>query len=146
MHTSTSKRPRKWFTRQIIAALIMIAFSLLGWLRLAESIRLWNILIEVGLNPPPLYLAMTGGLIGMFSLIAAISILICLKWAVVYMRLCSILLVAWLIFDHLFLSHALQTVSAWIWLILLSSVFITVVFLLTLPIRQIDAGTVECEK
>ncbi len=145
MRTSSSKRTEKWYIRQIITALIMVTISVLGWLRLAESIRLWNILIEVGLNPPPLYLAMTGGLIGMFSLIAAISILIRLKWAVVYIRLCSILLVAWLIFDHLFLSHTIQNASDWIWLILFSSVFITAIFLLTLPSLKNSLETVEDE-
>ena len=143
MHTSATKRYRKWFIRQIIAALIMIAISLLGWLRLIESIRLWDFLIELGLNPHPLYLAITGGLMGIFFTIAAINLLICHKRVVFFTRLCSILLAAWLIFDHLLLSHVLQTASDWIWQILLSSLFITLVFVLTSPIKQIDTGTVD---
>ena len=140
------RHSQKWFRRQILAALLMIFLSFMGWLRLAESIRLWKTLIEINLNPAPMYLAITGGLIGVLSLISAISLLLRIKWSIFFSRFWVILFAIWLFFDHLLFSPSIHTSSDWSWLIFSALIFIAVIFLLTLPLRQDSIKTVENEK
>ena len=52
----------------------LVGLSLSGWLRLYQSISLWADLQAIGVQPGPLYLAVSGALIGLAGLAAALSL------------------------------------------------------------------------
>ena len=85
-------------------------------------------------------------LIGVLSLISAISLLLRIKWSIFFSRFWVILFAIWLFFDHLLFSPSIHTSSDWSWLIFSALIFIAVIFLLTLPLRQDSIKTVENEK
>ena len=62
---------QKW--RQILLLFLLAALSIFGWLRLAETIKVYTYLNQLGLNPHPLYFIISGALIGILFLIAWIT-------------------------------------------------------------------------
>jgi hypothetical protein len=65
---------RSWAGWLLITAFALIALS--GWQRLAVSLSGWDWLVQAGLTPGPLYLAITGGLWGLAGLLAAAWLLL----------------------------------------------------------------------
>jgi hypothetical protein len=53
----------------------LLGLSIYGWLRFQQSLSLWKILIQIGIWPGPLYLAISGAVWGMLGLIAVLGII-----------------------------------------------------------------------
>lgn len=65
-------RRRPWWLKLIAYGLIIL--SLTGWLRFGQSIARWDSLVEAGIQPGPLYLAVSGLLIGLGALTAGVAV------------------------------------------------------------------------
>jgi hypothetical protein len=95
-------RIRKW--RRFLLFLLLASVSLFGWMRLTESIKVYTILIQLGINPHPLYFVISGGLIGILFIIAWITRLTKPSWSIKYIRVCIIFLGILFIIEHMILS------------------------------------------
>ena len=84
----SSSRIHKW--RRIALFTSLAIGSILGWLRMAETIKAYDYLIQLGLNPHPLYFVISGGLIGMLFLIAFITLINRSIWSTRFIQFCSI--------------------------------------------------------
>lgn len=82
--------------------------SLLGWLRLSEALRLWEVLDEIGIQPPPWYFAVSGAIWGALALAAAVTLFLRLPWSGWYAGGVSLFFAAWYWLDRLFLSQPLS--------------------------------------
>jgi len=87
-------RRRPWWLKLIAYGLLIL--SLTGWLRLGQTIARWDSLVEAGILPGPLYLAVTGVLIGLGALAAAVTVWRRSRQAP---RLVLLLLVVWLVWS-----------------------------------------------
>jgi len=90
--------------RRITLFILLAIVSIVGWLRMAEAIKVYDYLIQLGLNPHPLYFIISGGLIGILFLIAIIARLIKTAWSTKFIRLCSIVLGIQLLIENAVLS------------------------------------------
>ena len=96
--THTGKR------RHLLAAFFLLAYALMGWLRLYNYIRFWGYLQELGIWPSPLYLALSGGLIGLAFSAALVVFGLRLKVRVLLVRLVGLVFLLWLWLDRILLS------------------------------------------
>ena len=97
-HSKIGKR-----TRLIIVCLLSF-YALTGWLRLNESLRFWGYLLELKLWPRPLYLAITGGAIGILFTLVIFLYVFKSKAASVCNRWLGILFLIWFWVDRIWLS------------------------------------------
>jgi hypothetical protein len=85
--------------------LILIGISIFGWLRFSGVIQIYDYLLQIGFSPHPIYFALSGSLIGILFLIAAIVTAMKLWWASKYVRVCVLCLCIHLIIENSFLSR-----------------------------------------
>jgi len=97
-----NSRIQKW--RRIILFLLLAAVSIFGWLRMAETIKVYYYLIQLGINPYPLYFIISGGLIGIIFLIAWITRLTKPFWSTKFIHLCIIFLGILFLIENMVLS------------------------------------------
>jgi hypothetical protein len=90
--------------RRTFLLLILIGISLFGWLRFSGVILIYDYLIQIGFFPHPIYFALTGSLIGILFLVAAIVTAMKLSWASKYVRVCGLCLSVFLIIENSFLN------------------------------------------
>ncbi len=74
------KLKRSFWARVFIAGLLLLSLS--GWLRFEQALTNWAYYREIGIQPGPLYLAITGVLAGLAGLGAGISLWMRQRWAV----------------------------------------------------------------
>jgi hypothetical protein len=98
-----ARRGRSFELKALILALA--ALSLLGWLRLQQALFLWDILNEYGIQPPPIYFAISGAVWGSAALAAAVSLFLRLRWAGWYTLGMALGIALWYWIDRLFLSQ-----------------------------------------
>ena len=89
---------------QLILFILLATVSVFGWLRMAETISVYNYLIQLGLNPHPLYFVVSGGLIGMLFLIAFITQITRSAWSRRFIHLCAAMLAAVFLIETIVLS------------------------------------------
>jgi len=97
-------RPKRILSLKVLV-LGMLMFSLFGWLRLQQSVSSWVFLIQLGIHPGPLYLALSGTLWGMLGLTSAVSLWYCLPWSFIFSEGTAVMFVASYWLDRLALSH-----------------------------------------
>ncbi len=81
--TAPVARIRSYFWLRLLA-LIFLVLAVMGWVRFEEAIRLWNLLISLGLLPGPLYLALTGALWGLIGVAPAVGLWFGYRWATLW--------------------------------------------------------------
>jgi hypothetical protein len=123
LHTFFNSRIQKW--RRTLLLILLAAISIFGWLRAAESIKAYNYLIQLGLNPHPRYFVISGCLIGVLFLIAFAAQIIKLTWSNRFTNLCTLFLGLLFIIEDAFLRiNELSLFSVIIKLVLVSVLFL----------------------
>ncbi len=104
--------PRRSFWLKLLAAgLLLILLS--GWLRLQQAIADWQTLVQIGLKPGPVYLAVSGALIGVGGLGCLIGVWLRSKWGFGFTRGFVLVWQAWTWADRLWLAHSDTALSNW---------------------------------
>jgi hypothetical protein len=124
LYTFFYSRIQKW--RRNLLLLLLAIVSIIGWLRGSESIQAYKYLIQLGLNPHPLYFAISGGLIGILFIIAFTAQIIKLAWSRMFIYFCAFFLGVLFVIEEAFFS--INKVSAFSIVIRLT--LIAVLFLL----------------
>lgn len=70
--TAAPRRRRSFW--ETLLALIFLALSALGWIRFQQALAAWDLLIRLGAQPGPLYIAAGGVLWGILGLAAAVGL------------------------------------------------------------------------
>jgi hypothetical protein len=104
-----SRRP--WWLK--LLAFGLLALSLSGWLRLQQSVTRWDTLNQAGVQPGPLYLAVSGALIGMIALAGCIAIWLRIRWAPGLTLIGLGGWIIWLWVDRLWIAQSPDTLSNW---------------------------------
>jgi hypothetical protein len=102
---SEIKRKKKsggW--RRIILLCILPPYALIGWLRLHEALNYWGYLIELNIWPRPLYLAITGAVLGAGFTLAWIFLLFKLKVSAICNRFLGGVFLIWFWVDRIWFS------------------------------------------
>jgi hypothetical protein len=107
----TRKPRRSFWARVFIAGLMLL--SLAGWLRLHQSIVNWDYFVEIGLQPGPLYLALTGTLAGIAGLAAGISLWLHLRWSIFIAGGVILLWQTWNWVDRLWIASSPTVLANW---------------------------------
>lgn len=121
---SHSKRPL-WLK---LLALGLLILSMLGWMRFFESLVNWQEFIHAGMQPGPWYTAASGLAIGLLALTASIGIWLQARWAPAITRMITILWLAWMAFDRLFVAASPNALSNWPFLACVSILILAGVF------------------
>jgi len=100
----TVKKKKRARRRYWISAFFLIMYALVGWLRLQQTLLYWYYFLELGLWPHPLYLAVSGGLIGIGYSLALIFHLTRFKYTARSVRFLGILLIIWIWIDRIWIG------------------------------------------
>jgi len=98
-------RPKRSFWLIVLAVGLLI-FSIAGWLRLQQSLADWHYLLDLGLQPGPLYLALTGAMTGAGGMIAALGVWLRLRCGFVLTRIFMVVWQAWNWIDRLWVARS----------------------------------------
>lgn len=111
MKTQDNQQPEekphgsKWGKRRkALAAALLVIYAAMGWMRLNASLEYRNYLLELNLFPPPIYSAVTGGLIGLLFTLAFILLIFSVKAAPLLVRYLGILFLIWFWSDRIWFS------------------------------------------
>ena len=101
MRTPITKHPKRlhWLT-----AFATAGISAVGWMRFQQTLRHWFYLIDINLWPHPIYLAITGGLIGIGFSLGLILHLTANPHTNQFLRILCVILVVWLWVDRIFIG------------------------------------------
>jgi len=97
--------PKRSFWLIVLAAGLLL-FSVAGWLRLQQSLAEWPYLRDLGLQPGPFYLALTGALTGAGGLVAALGVWLRRRWAFIFVRIFMVAWQVWNWIDRLWVSRS----------------------------------------
>ena len=109
---ATRAFPRRSFWLKMLAAGLLL-ISLIGWLRLQQSVANWQTLSQIGEIPGPLYLALTGAAIGTGGLVCAVGVWLRHAWAFWLTRGFVVAWQAWSWVDRLWLARSDTALSNW---------------------------------
>ena len=93
---------KRWM--HVFQVCVLLAYALVGWLRLYNSLRFWSYLQELGIWPRPLYLALSGGAIGLGFLMASFLLAIHSRVSVRVVRIICLLFLVWFWADRIWFS------------------------------------------
>ena len=91
-----------WY--RVLVLITLPVYALIGWLRLAETLKYWDYLLELNIWPRPLYFAFTGAMLGSCFTIAWILIILNLKMGAVFGRVLGWVFLLWFWVDRIWLS------------------------------------------
>jgi hypothetical protein len=102
------KKEKKWRRPYLLLGLILgfLLLSVYGWLRFQQSLALWEVLQEIGIEPGPLYLAVSGAVWGIIGLAVGLGLFFRQAWAAGLARAAVVVLAAWYWFDRLVLIRS----------------------------------------
>ena len=129
--------------RRIFVIFFIAIYAILGWLRLHNALRLYAYLSSLGIWPGPLYLAISGGLVGLGFSAAGVLQITRVRWRAALARtVCAVFLV-WLWTDRIWFSTPQRFLD-----MLPISIFISLVtiLLMVILIRKDAIPTEEIEK
>ena len=98
------KKKKRARRRYWISAFLLMLYALVGWLRLQQTLLYWYYFLGLGLWPHPLYLAVSGGVIGAGYSLALIFHLVRFKYTARYIRFLGILLIIWIWIDRIWIG------------------------------------------
>lgn len=87
-----------------LSTFLLAFYALVGWLRLQQALFFWNYLLELGLRPHPVYLAVSGGLIGVGYSLALIFYVFRTKFTSQFIRVLGISLIIWIWIDRIWIG------------------------------------------
>lgn len=96
-----------------VLVLILLVGALDGFLRLQAAVYAWKVLTDIGIDPGPLYLAVTGGVWGLVLLAAAVGLFFRQRWAPRFTRVTVVVLALAYWIDRLAFSHSADTQVNW---------------------------------
>jgi len=111
--------------------LVLLVFSLDSWLRFQQAIANWAYLISLGADVLPLYLAVSGAVWSIVSLVAAVGLWFYQRWAVIGTGVGALLFTVWYWLDRLFLTPAADG-QANVWFVVGVNAILLVVICLNL--------------
>ena len=106
---TTPRRP--WWLK--LLAFGMLVLSLSGWLRLERSFARWDDLNQAGLQPGPLYLAITGALAGLAGLAVCLALWRRFRWAPGLTHAVLVGWIIWLWVDRLWIARSPAALTNW---------------------------------
>lgn len=113
------KQTRRFFSfRKTFLLLVIFFLSIFGWLRFAGALQIYGYLLQLGINPHPLYFVLSGATIGIFFLIAIPAVLFSTRWSIRFIRFCGIGVTALLLIEDIFL-HSKPNVALAIFILLI---------------------------
>lgn len=86
------------------SALILAIPAISGWMRFQQALRHWYYLIDLNIWPHPIYIAVSGGLIGIGYSLALIFHFAKMRFTSTYVRFLGITLLIWLWIDRIFIG------------------------------------------
>lgn len=100
-------------TRRFVLAAGFAYLAVQGWLRLHQAVLSWDLLVELGAWPGPLYQAMTGAAWGLLGAASAILVYVRTRWArmAAFAGALTFALVYWL--DFLLFTRAAEMMRNW---------------------------------
>ena len=117
----TSRRP--WWLKLLAFGTLVLSLS--GWLRLQQSLARWDDLSQAGLQPGPLYLAITGALAGLAALAVCIALWRRSRWAPGLALAVWIGWIVWLWVDRLWIARSPAALTNWPFLLGASALILT---------------------
>jgi hypothetical protein len=99
------KKRRRPFLQWILILGFLLA-AIYGWLRFQQSLMLWDALILIEIWPGPMYLAISGAVWGLVTLVTGLGMLLRQYWAWQAARYVVVTLAAWFWFDRLVLAQS----------------------------------------
>ena len=131
--------------RYFMAAMLLIIYALVGWLRLYNSLRFWNYLQELGLRPSPLYLALSGGLIAIAFTIAFFLCIMRMKSCGLFSRIICVLFLLWFWLDGICLRDREKFLYQLPVTILITAATLILMFFMNRPVTH-DQGDIKDEQ
>ncbi len=108
--------------------LILLVGALDGFLRLQAAVYSWKVLTDIGIDPSPLYLAVTGGVWGLALLAAAVGLFFRQRWAPGFTRVTVVALAAAYWIDRLAFTRSADTQVNWPFTLATTVVLLAFVF------------------
>jgi hypothetical protein len=108
---TTTRRKRSFWSKLLIAGLLLLGLN--GWLQLWLALDNWGLLEAIGTRPGPLYLALSGGLLGLAGLAAGLGLWARTAWSPVAVGAVILLWLVWSWVDRLWLSPSPQALVNW---------------------------------
>jgi len=99
-----NKKKRRARRRYWISAFFFMLYALVGWLRFQQTLLYWYYLLELNLWPHPIYLAISGGALGIGYSLALIFHFIQYKFMPLYFRFLGIALIIWIWIDRIWIG------------------------------------------
>ncbi len=100
-------RPRRRRTLGLKLLVFGLAvFGVMGWLRVGQTIGLWQMLTAVNVWPGPIYLVVSGTLWGLTAFVAAIGLWIGFRWARAFTIATALFIAVSYWIDRLFLVRS----------------------------------------
>jgi hypothetical protein len=75
-----------------VLAFSLLLISLTGWLRFTQSLYQWQFLVAYGIQPGPLYIAISGCIIGLTAGLGLVVFWLRIPWSKLYIQISLILL------------------------------------------------------
>jgi len=123
-----SARRAKW--RRIAVIISLSAIAMAGWLRARETLVYWSYLLKLKIWPSPLYILLSGLVIGLTFSLGVLFVAIQLRFAPLYIRISGVLLLLWLWCDYIFLGTREAFFDQVLVLTIISLLTLHVVFIL----------------
>lgn len=105
------RRQRSFWSKLLIAGLLLLGLN--GWLRLWQVVDNWGLLEAIGTRPGPLYLAVSGGVLGLAGLAAGLGLWARSAWSPIAASAVILLWLAWSWLDRLWFSPSPQALVNW---------------------------------
>lgn len=112
MSTDRPPKNKRPFLFKLLS-LILLLMALYGWLRFGQSIYQWKFLLDFGVNPSPLYILVSGLLIGVVLTTALIAFWFQLKWSTRFVQVSVVLAALYWWLDYLLLTQNQAAFSNW---------------------------------
>lgn len=136
----SSMQKKRSFWLKFLAFTLLI-LSLTGWLRLYQSFYQWQWLVELGVNPGPLYTAVSGAVSGLAAGVGAAALWLHLSWSKRYIQICVLVLMAASWLEYLLFTRTDAGFADLPFRLISSILYLGFVYLylqLTPPIKQME--------
>lgn len=97
-----------------LLSLILLFMAAYGWLRFGQSIYQWQYLLEFGVQPAPLYILLSGLIIGIGLTIALVAYWFHFAWAQRYVQISAGAAALYWWLDYLLLTSNQTAFSNWV--------------------------------
>jgi hypothetical protein len=101
---SSSRSNKWWHWRRTILIGMLGIYALMGWLRLCGALTFQDYFTTLNIWPRPIYLAISGGMIGVTFSLAVFFLLFNRRYAYKYARWLAVVFLLWFWADRIWLS------------------------------------------